>query len=102
MAKSILQKEKRCLICHTTMNLHCHHVFEGWGVRQISEKYGLKVWLCALHHNASNESVHLNQTLNRKMKRWAQKKAMKHYGWNIDEFRERIGRNYIDEEDEHE
>ena len=93
MAKSILQKEKQCLICHTTFNLHEHHVYEGWGVRQISEKYGLKVWLCARHHNMSDESVH--QKLNRKVKRWAQKKAMKHYGWDTKQFIEIIGRNYL-------
>lgn len=95
MAESILQKEKECLICRTTRDLHCHHVFEGWGVRQISEKYGLKVWLCARHHNMSDESVHFNQMLNLKVKRWAQKKAMKHYGWTTQDFISVVGRNYL-------
>lgn len=92
---SILQKQKRCLICHTTMNLHCHHVYEGRGVRPISEKYGLKVWLCARHHNMSDEGVHFNPELNRKMKQWAQKKAMAHYEWSIDDFINIIGKNYL-------
>ena len=95
MAKSILQKEKRCLICHTTANLHEHHVYEGRGYRQISDKYGLTVWLCAKHHNMSDEGVHFNQKLNRKLKRWAQKKAMQYYSWSVDEFRNRVGKNYL-------
>lgn len=31
--KSVLQKEKECMICKTTIGLHEHHVFEGWGNR---------------------------------------------------------------------
>lgn len=93
--KSILQSQKRCLICHTTANLHRHHVYEGWGVRKISEKYGLTVYLCARHHNMSDEGVHFNQELNRQIKRWAQKKAMKYYGWVTEDFIKIIGRNYL-------
>lgn len=93
--KSILQSHKRCLICHAEHNLHCHHVFEGTGRRKISDKWGLTVWLCAWHHNASNDSVHSNQALNRKVKRWAQKKAMEHYSWTTEDFIQIMGKNYL-------
>lgn len=43
----------------------------------------------------SDESVHLNQDLNKKVKRWAQKKAMEHYEWDTKRFIEIIGRNYL-------
>ncbi len=93
--KSILQNHKRCLICHTEQNLHCHHVFEGTGRRKISDKWGLTVWLCAWHHNASNDSVHSNQALNKKVKRWSQKKAMEHYSWTTEDFIKIMGKNYL-------
>ena len=57
--KSIIQEEKKCYFCDTTLNLHEHHIFEGRN-RQMSEKYGLKVWLCSSHHNMSDDSVHFN------------------------------------------
>lgn len=95
MAKSILQDEKQCLVCLTEQNLHCHHVFEGSGRRKIADKYGLTVYLCARHHNMSNEGVHNNRKLDLKIKEWAQEKAMKHYGWDTTEFIRMFGRNYL-------
>lgn len=49
--KSIIQSddEKKCFICGTNKNLECHHIFGGAN-RQLSEKYGLKVWLCRADH----------------------------------------------------
>ena len=61
--KSIMQSKKECYLCHRTDNLHEHHIFEGTGRRKLSEKYGLKVYLCAQHHNMSDESVHFNADL---------------------------------------
>ena len=99
MAKSILQDEKECLVCKTTLFLEEHHCIEGpW--RNMSERYGLKVWLCPLHHRISNDSVHLNETVNKDLKKWAQKKAMLHYDWSTQDFIERFGKNYVLEETE--
>lgn len=61
--KSIMQSKKECYLCRRTDNLHEHHIFEGTGRRRLSEKYGLKVYLCAQHHNMSDESVHFNADL---------------------------------------
>ena len=93
--KSILQKKKRCLICHTEQDLHCHHVWEGTGRRKISDKYGLTVWLCAKHHNMSDEGVHFNRDLDLALKEAAQKKAMEHYGWTTEDFIKIMGKNYL-------
>lgn len=94
--KSILQKEKECLICKTTQGLHLHHCFEG-SRRRISDRYGLTVYLCGKHHNLSNQSVHMNESLNNDLKRWAQKKTIQYYGWSIEDFISRFGINYIRE-----
>ena len=96
--KSILQTRKRCLLCAERSVLECHHVFEG-SMRQRSEKYGLTVWLCKAHHtgdiHGNGVAVHFNTKLDGAIKRWAQKKAMKHYGWTREDFIEKIGRSYL-------
>ena len=57
MAKSILQSDKECYLCRkrynlrTTRGLEEHHILFGRGRRELSERYGLKVWLCHDHHN---------------------------------------------------
>ena len=71
--KSILQDEKKCLVCWTVNNLHKHHVF-GASNRKHSERYGLTVYLCGRHHNMSNEGVHFNKVLDQKIKEMAQTK----------------------------
>ena len=96
MAKSILQKADKCLVCRSPHCLEEHHVFEG-ARRNASEKYGLKVNLCAFHHRISSNSVHLCEEMNRDLKAWAQRKAMQHYGWSVEDFIKYIGKNYLEE-----
>jgi len=52
MSKSILQDKKQCIICHNS-NIEEHHVFFGTANRKLSEKYGLKVYLCPEHHRGT-------------------------------------------------
>lgn len=92
--KSIITNDKKCYFCDSTDNIHFHHVFRGKN-RQTSERYGLKVPLCAGHHNINNYSVHNNKGLNLLLCEEIQRKAMEHYGWSITKFIELFGRNYI-------
>jgi hypothetical protein len=39
--------------------------------------------------------VHRNSVVDRALKATAQKIAMKHYGWSIDDFIKIFGKNYI-------
>ena len=91
--KSVLQSEKECFVCGTTLNLQDHHILFGSN-RKISERRGLKVWLCVHHHTGSNEAVHNNRELDLKLKRIAQEYYEKHYGTREDFIRE-FGRNYL-------
>ena len=86
--------EKTCLICGAG-NTHTHEVFFGYGVRELSIKYGLCVRLCARHHNVGNEGVHFNKRLDNRLKAHAQKIAMEHYGWDTAEFIKIFGKNYL-------
>lgn len=92
MAKSILQKNKFCYVCGTIYNLHCHHVFGGSN-RKNSEKLGLKVYLCAKHHNMSNDGVHFNKNLDIQIKQEAQQRYEKTH--THEEFMQYIGKNYL-------
>lgn len=93
MARSIIQSEKECFVCKTTLNLHEHHVFFGTGNRKISERYGMKVWLCQEHHTGRN-GVHFDRQLDLLIKTVAQGTFEKEIG-NRDEFRRLFGRSYL-------
>ena len=95
MANSIIQTEKRCYICGSERWLECHHVYGGNPNRKLSERYGLKVWLCHWHHNEPPTGVHFNAELRQRLQAKVQKKAMKYYGWDTDQFRSIFGKNYI-------
>ena len=73
-----------------------HHCYEGYGRRELSEQYGLKVYICGdkCHRNGKN-SVHKNAKVDRALKKVVQKRAMQYYGWSVEEFIKRIGKNYI-------
>ena len=94
--KSIIQSKKECIVCLATVNLHEHHCLHGSGNRKQSEVYGLKVWLCASHHNMSDEGVHnKNTTLDTRLKVLAETKFIECYGSDIQGFIQIFGRNYL-------
>lgn len=90
--KSILQKEKECLVCKTN-NVAEHHVFYGTANRKKSDEFGLVVWLCPRHHNASNAGVHFNKHLDLKIKQMAQRKFEELY--SHEKFMQEFGRNWL-------
>lgn len=78
MAKSILQSDKECYLCRkrynlrTTRGLEEHHILFGRGRRELSERYGLKVWLCHNHHNEPPLGVHFDPAARRELEQAAQ------------------------------
>lgn len=93
--KSIMQKEKRCCVCGTTNNLHEHHVIHGNANRKLSEKYGLKVWVCLEHHTGDN-GVHNNAYLDDELKKQAEIKWLLYdYDRSINDFIKIFGKNYL-------
>ena len=67
-----MSNEPECYICHTPLNLHKHHIFEGTGRRNLSEYWGCWVYLCANHHNMSRFGVHFDKSLDLKLKQECQ------------------------------
>lgn len=91
--RSIVDNEQQCLVCGSTYNLHKHHIFFGSANRKLSEKYGCWCYLCARHHNMSNEGVHFNKPLDTKLKQYTQKKFNEVYP-DLD-FMQIFGKNYL-------
>ena len=94
MARSIISEEKRCYICGSVRWIEIHHVFGGCD-RKTSDKYGLTVPLCHYCHNEPPNGVHFNKDIRRVLQAKVQKKAMKHYGWDLEAWRSLFGKNYL-------
>lgn len=94
--KSVLQKNKKCFECGCTGNLECHHVFYGRAYRNKSERYGMKVWLCAEHHRGKNGVHGGNRALGLRIMRYAQRRFEQRH--TREEFMRIFGRNRLDDE----
>ena len=91
--RSIIDNNKECLVCGSTYNLHKHHIFYGYANRKLSEKYGCWCYLCARHHNMSNDGVHFHKPMDIKLKQHAQKRFNEVYP-ELD-FMQIFGKNYL-------
>lgn len=91
--KSILQKDKQCYHCKTTRNLEEHHCLYGTANRKISERFGLKVYLCSEHHRGKNGVHGQNKYLDITLKQLAQKKIEE--SRTREDFIKIFGKNYL-------
>ena len=89
---SILQKEKCCYLCETTLNLEKHHIFNKFN-RNKSEEDGLTVYLCAKHHRGCY-SPHSNRKFDLNLKEIGQEKYEETH--TREEFLMRYGRSYLE------
>ena len=81
MAKSIMHRkeDRTCYLCmllrddyNVREDLQEHHAMPGTANRRLSERYGLKVYLCIEHHLIGPEAVHNNIRLRRLLQANAQ------------------------------
>lgn len=96
--KSIMQVHKQCFLCGRTQGLDAHHIFGGNPNRKLSEKYGLKVWLCndftpTRCHKRVHEGEQTRQ-LQDYLHREGQKAFEEIHG-NREDFMRIFGRNYL-------
>ncbi|MBP5720442.1 MAG: hypothetical protein J6W82_05200 [Bacteroidales bacterium] len=91
---SILQRHEGCYLCwRTDRKLDRHEVFPG-AYRQKSKEDGLWVLLCHEDCHEGPNGVQYNAERARKLKKIAQLAAMKKYGWTIEQWRERYGKDW--------
>ena len=74
-----------------------HECFFGTRNRKKSIEDGLVVFLTPELHNMSNMGVHFNWDFNLRIKEEAERVWLKYYNKTIDDFRERYGKNYLEE-----
>lgn len=101
--KSIMH-DKNSGTCYLCMRLHSdysvkpvrqeHHAVFGTANRRLSEKYGLKVYLCLKHHEDGKEAVHKNAETALLIKKEAQRAFEDR--WPELDFRKIFGRNYME------
>ena len=92
--KSVFQDEKVCFITGSIEGLEEHHIIYGNGRRDISERYGYKVWLRYDLHNDSKHSVHKSSKFDLELKQMAQNHFEQIHGTR-DEFTSIFGMNYF-------
>lgn len=93
--KSIIQANKNiCFICGKRATEE-HHCIYGTANRKLSEKDGLKVYLCHWCHNEPPFGVHHNKNTDLKLKIIAEKKWIEYYHKTKEDFIRRYGKNYI-------
>ena len=109
MARSIMQSKKECYLCRKaataagyygelpSKGLHRHHVIFGKGYRNLSEKYGLWVYLCFEHHEGDS-GVHKNKEVNVELRQQAEREFLREH--TIEEWMQKFTRNYIDQKEQ--
>lgn len=94
MMLSILSNKPQCYVCGMTYNLHRHHIFYGTANRRKSDEFGAWVYLCARHHNMSDDGVHFNKELDLMLKQQAQEAWEERFGRRED-FIRIFGKSYL-------
>jgi len=74
-----MQDEKECYLCGRSGNLESHHCIAGTANRRLSEKYGLKVWLCNDCHTGKGGAQY-DAKLGLRLKQDAQRAFEKEFG----------------------
>jgi len=89
---------KKCFICGRNGNgdrLERHHIFGG-ARRDLSEKYGLTVYLCGERcHRNGKYSAHQNAKISEYLHKYGQQKAMQEQGWTKEKFMKIFSCNYL-------
>ena len=93
--KSIMSNRRECYLCGRKSQLHRHHIFFGNPGRRISEEEGCWVYLCGVHHNLGNNSVHKNRVLDLQLKETCERQWILVNNSTIDDFRIRFGKSYL-------
>lgn len=93
-----MEDDRKCWLCGRNGAgdpLERHHIYQG-ALRNKSEKYGLVVYLCGNScHRNGKYAVHRCRETRDMLMQWGQKKAMEEQGWDIEQFREVFGKNFL-------
>lgn len=99
--KSIIQTNRDyCFLCNLLEGdgsrrneLEEHHIVHGRANKKLSEKYGLKIYLCPYHHRIGPKAVHINKEIRRMTEAIAQEKFNEVFP--EEDFVKIFGKNYL-------
>lgn len=95
-AASILTDDlEHCFLCGRCDRKLDRHEAIGGPYRSKSKADGLWVPLCHEDCHEGRNGVHGDAQKARELRQYAQKEAMYHYGWSLDEWRQRYGKSYL-------
>lgn len=89
---------EKCFLCGKdgrAVNLERHHLIEGNGRRQLSEKYGLVVMLCPDCHRNGPRAAHRDAHTALYLHQYAEKKWLEENDGSIEDFIKIFGKNYL-------
>ena len=81
----------RCVCCGRADGLQRHEVYHGSN-RERSKNLGCWVTICCECHMGLH---HRDAGVDKALKIQMQEKAMDHYGWSVEDFRQRFGRSWL-------
>lgn len=85
----------KCFLSGTYGIVERHHIFGG-ARRDLSERYGLVVYLSPEKHQIDRDSAHRSGETADRLHRYGQRKAMLENDWTVEQFRLVFGKNYLD------
>ena len=92
-----------CFLCGRNGNgdpLERHHIFGGAN-RNLSEKYGLVVYLCGNRcHRNGKHAAHIDPETALALKKYGERVWIREQHGTIEEFVEIFGRNYLDDDEQ--
>lgn len=81
-----------CFVCGNGGDLARHEIYFGTAYRNRSKELGLWIRVCPACHDEIHNG---DKDLDRQLKELAQEHAMNYYGWNVQDFRNRFGKNWL-------
>lgn len=94
---SILQTDMTvCFLCGRRDRKLDRHEVWGGAYRSKSKRLGLWVLLCHDDCHEGSNGVHRNADKSRRLREYAEKKALDQYDWTVQDFIREFGKNYID------
>ncbi len=97
MAKSVMNSRKGfCYLCGREGATEEHHIFGGPN-RKLSEKYGLKVYLCHACHRTGQDAVHVSAETMARLRKAGQ--AAFERSHDRESFMRIFGKNYMESND---
>jgi len=86
-----------CFLCgRRDRKLDRHEIFFG-PYRQKSKEDGLWVMLCHYPCHLGPDGAQYDRETRKDLSELAQRKAMDKYGWTLDEWRQRYGKNWLED-----